>query len=437
MKTKTSNIKGDRGFCILPFIHLSTRTDGSMQICCHANSSSTENDRQPGCNRKDDGSIVNLKIDKAENYWNSDYMRSVRMDMINGKYPRACLQCYKEEKLGYKSKRLWENEEWENRINFDDILNKVNQDGSMPYGIHYVDMKLGNKCDLACVMCNPADSTKWIPDHNKLISVSSEELNKEIYWNKSEAGGYNWWKNNKTYWTDVYEQLHNLRHIYIIGGEPTINSEFKLFLQYCVDNNHAQNIELRFNTNGQTEDPELKELYKSFKNVLIHLSMDGIEQRYEYIRYPGKWDKQLSVLQYWDNMPDNVTIDIDCTVNVLNVLHIPAFVRWKMKQGFKKLNIKRFGGTIGMHFLWTPSFLGINNLNNELKQKATHDIKELMNELGQTVTQKYKKFDALLNAIEKPATNINLLIEYLDNMDKLRGTSWKDTFPELISMQKN
>ena len=194
-----------------------------MQICCHANSSSTPENRAPGCNRTDNNEIVNLKVHSAEQYWNTDYMTSVRKDMIAGKYPRSCLQCYKEEKLGYKSKRQWENEEWKNRINFDDILATVDENGAMPYGIHYVDMKLGNKCDLACVMCNPADSTQWIPDYNKLISSSSEQLQREIYWNKSELGGYNWWKNNKSYWEDIYKQLHNLKHIYIIGGEPTIN----------------------------------------------------------------------------------------------------------------------------------------------------------------------------------------------------------------------
>ena len=52
--------------------------------------------------------------------------------MIDGKYPRSCLSCYKEEKLGYKSKRQWENEEWANRINFDDVLATVDENGNMP-----------------------------------------------------------------------------------------------------------------------------------------------------------------------------------------------------------------------------------------------------------------------------------------------------------------
>ena len=431
----TNKLKGDKGFCILPFIHLSTRTDGSMQICCHANSSSTPENRAPGCNRTDDNQIVNLKVHSAEKYWNTDYMTSVRKDMIDGKYPRSCLQCYKEEALGYKSKRQWENEEWANRIDFDEVLATVDENGNMPYGVHYVDMKLGNKCDLACVMCNPADSTQWIPDYNKLISSSSEQLQREIYWNKSESGGYNWWKNNKSYWDDIYKQLHNLKHIYIIGGEPTINNEFKEFLKYCVDNNHAEHIELRFNTNGQTLDNELKELYKSFKHVLVHLSMDAIEQRYEYIRYPGTWDKQLTVLEYWDNMPANVTVDIDCTVQALNVSHLPRFIKWKMEQGFNKLNIKRFAGTIGMHLLWTPNFMQINNLPYSIKQEAINDLMELKEYLGPTRMAKYQKIDAVINKLNEKEFNIPMLVEYLDNMDKIRGTSWKDTFPELIDLQ--
>ena len=62
----TNKLKGDKGFCILPFIHLSTRTDGSMQICCHANSSRTPENLKPGCNRTDNNEIVNLKINQQE-----------------------------------------------------------------------------------------------------------------------------------------------------------------------------------------------------------------------------------------------------------------------------------------------------------------------------------------------------------------------------------
>ena len=146
-------------FCILPFIHLSTRTNGAMQLCCHANSSTTKDYRQPGLNRKSDGDFVYVNKDKPSEYWNTDYMKSVRKKLMNNETPRECMICYKEEASGYRSKRQWENDEWSEKLNFNDVLAKVKDDGEAPFDIRYIDMKLGNKCDLACLMCNPADSS--------------------------------------------------------------------------------------------------------------------------------------------------------------------------------------------------------------------------------------------------------------------------------------
>ena len=395
----------NKAFCILPFIHLSTRTDGTMQLCCHANSSGTPDNRQPGCNRDDvTGRPVNLKTARAGDYWNTEYMQDVRTKMLAGEQPRACRACYAEEELGYRSKRLWENEDWGSKIDFDDVLATVDEDGTMPYNIQYIDMKLGNKCDLACIMCNPADSTSWIKDHASLHNTASAELRNATSWNRSLEGGYNWWKNNSVYWDSVYDNLHNLKHIYIIGGEPTVNSEFKTFVKHCVDSGHSKHIELRFNTNGHTEDPELVELFESFQHVLVHLSMDGIQQRHEYIRYPSTWDKMLSVLDYWNRMPDTVTVDLDCTVSALNVLHLPDFVRWKMSAGYANINPKRFAGTVGLHLLWHPTFLQPNNLPEHLKTAAIAELEKLKTELGAERTAKYRKFDAVIAALRKPAT---------------------------------
>ena len=189
------NIKDIKGFCILPFIHLSTRTDGRMQICCTANSSSTNQEQYVGCNRKDDGSFVELHKDRPEDNWNTYYMKSLRLAMLKGEKPPVCRKCYDEEESGYRSKRMWENDLWEKQLDYNTIVDKVNADGSMPYGIHYIDMKLGNACNLACVMCNPADSSLWIPDWNKLKKKDiSPEVDSNTYWNKKEAGSYNWYK---------------------------------------------------------------------------------------------------------------------------------------------------------------------------------------------------------------------------------------------------
>ncbi len=111
--------------------------------------------------------------------------------------------CYKEEASGYRSKRQWENEDWSKVIEFDEIISQVEEDGTAPFNIHYADMKLGNKCDLACLMCNPADSSLWIPDHNKLMKSDISDLTKDkLEWKKGE-GKLNWYKLDSVFWEDI------------------------------------------------------------------------------------------------------------------------------------------------------------------------------------------------------------------------------------------
>ena len=169
---------------------------------------------------------------------------------------------------------------------------------------------------------------------------------------------------------DLKENIDQLYSVYIIGGEPTVNPEFKKFLRDCVETNNAGHIDLRFNTNGQILDEELKELYTHFKSVTLHLSMDGTHDRYTYIRHPGTWQNQLDSLHWHDQLSNNVNVGIDCTAMALNAWHLPDFIVWKMNQKFKNITVyPNFGGMIGLHILWQPPLLSVQVLPKELKEE--------------------------------------------------------------------
>ena len=73
-------------------------------------------------------------------------------------------KCFEEEQNGITSKRQWETVVWKERLNLDEVVAKMNVDGSMPLDIPYFDLRLGNMCQLKCVMCSPHDSSAWISD---------------------------------------------------------------------------------------------------------------------------------------------------------------------------------------------------------------------------------------------------------------------------------
>ena len=145
-------------FCVLPWIHLSTRPDGAMRVCCTANASSVgvTNDKeyggQVGVLRTEEGIPANLNNSDLESSWNNTYMRGTRQMMLKGQRPPSCMKCFKEEDAGHHSKRQWETNYWSKSIDIDDMLKETETDGSIPTKLRYIDLRMGTKCKLACVM---------------------------------------------------------------------------------------------------------------------------------------------------------------------------------------------------------------------------------------------------------------------------------------------
>ena len=169
-------------FCLLPWVHLSTRPDGSMRVCCTANASSVgaTNDKahggMVGVLKQESGTPSNLNNSDFLSSWNSVYMRNVRKQMLAGEKPASCLKCYKEEDAGHNSKRMWETAYWSQRVDVDTLIKETNQDGSIPPRLYYIDLRFGTKCQLACIMCSPHDSSGWITDWQKIFPQISSSL---------------------------------------------------------------------------------------------------------------------------------------------------------------------------------------------------------------------------------------------------------------------
>ena len=145
-------------FCALPWMHLSTRPDGAMRVCCTANASNVgpTNAKDLGAKvgelRTEDGKPANLNVAGLNESWNNSYMKNVRKQMLAGERPPSCNKCFKEEEAGHNSKRMWETAYWLERFSLDEIIGETKEDGEIPPKIRYIDLRLGSKCQLKCIM---------------------------------------------------------------------------------------------------------------------------------------------------------------------------------------------------------------------------------------------------------------------------------------------
>ena len=443
-------------FCILPWIHMSTRPNGHMRVCCTANASSAgaTNDKkwggEVGIVKNDDGKPANLNHTDLLSGWNNYYMRSIRQQMLKGEIPPSCSKCFKEESAGHRSKRNWETEYWNRRVDTQALVADTAEDGSVPAKMYYVDLRLGTKCNLKCVMCSPHDSSLWVSDWAKLYpQLENEQLKELMVWNnrgRVDGASYDWHKNNPAFWEQLYDQIPHMKQLYFAGGESTIIQEHYDLLEECIRRGHAHKIELRYNSNGIEMPEKLFELWNHFGRVRFHFSVDSIFEMNSYIRFPSQWSVIEKQFERLDKTPDNIEVTIACAVQMLNMYYIPDFIQWKLSKKFKKINPWPLGaGLINYHFVYHPAHLNVKVFPQWMKRKVETKYEEFYVWLKENYRndQEFlenaygiKRLKGMVNFMnsEDWSQRMPQFIEYITKMDKIRGTSFQETFPEMADL---
>ena len=293
-------------FCVLPWINLNTNPDGKLKLCC---------------NIQNNNSILTVNVDgvetpfnmghhSIEEIWNSEYMKTVREQQLSNAGSPACKECYKVEELTNHSPRTGQNEEWlrrkENNTSIGKILDTDIHKESieldhMPISL---ELRLGNQCNLQCISC-------WGLSSSLTHDERAEYLDKglidtaEMSWIKrfwvrdrlavEEADLKDWFETDMFY-ENFKKIAPTLKRLYTTGGEPTlIKANYKMF-QMLLDAGNTD-CQIEFTSNMTTWNPEFYNRLEKFKNVEIQMSIDGIEEIGEYLRYPSEWSKVSDTVQ--------------------------------------------------------------------------------------------------------------------------------------------
>jgi len=437
-------------FCVLPWIHLATRPNGDMRLCCTANASGAGVDHEVGLVKMEDGKPANFARNTPLEAFNNDYMKSVRKTMLKGEIPASCTGCFNEEAQGIVSKRIWETATWmkDEGVDIEELIAQTNEDGTVPEKLQYLDLRLGHTCNIKCVMCSPHDSSKWVADHKKLIPVLQDpEVKRQMQWDRKEFN--NKWHEKESFWKELYAQIPNLKQVYFAGGEPLMIKEHKMFIEEIIRQGYQDKILLRYNSNGLLVDKSLIDLWSKFRKVKFAVSVDASFERDDYIRFPGKFSEVERTLHMLDNTPDNIHISMATAVQIFNIKHIPDFLKWKVNSNFKKMNVGLIngvtmgGGLVNAHLVHIPTFLNITILPEQDKQEVRERFAELKTWLWDNYTQDdefwihnpkgWRQWEGLLAHMDS-ADNSHLLPgfkEYVNKLDAIRKLDAAKIFPEL------
>lgn len=345
---------------------------------------------------KEDGTPYKIFRDDLAEVWSSDTYKTIRQQMLNGVEPEMCERCFREEKSGIKSARQSWNNKW---IEDRDYSNEPELD------IRYVDIRLGNLCNLKCRMCNPYSSNQWIKEWSLLHDNFPES-------EQSRLKHMDWPETPKT-WENLFSISDTVEEIYLTGGEPTIIHEQHRLLQHFIDLGTAKNIRLKYNINMTNIPKHLLEMWTHFKVVQLNCSIDAYGDLNRYIRYPSNWK---AIQKTWDQIRKlpNVSYEIHCTVQMYNILRLNELIDWAAP----------YDTRIYFNILNHPKELNIRVLPKELKDLAAQRLIPYL---------EMEKVQGVIDYMyaEDWTNQFDRFVEYTDILDNSRNESFRDLVPEL------
>lgn len=373
----------NRAFCPVPWTGLMYNFDGTVKNCIRSA-----------------GSIGNIQQQPIDEILANDYM--IKADMRTEHKSARCSPCYDLEKDENKFDII------SDRVFYLKELRGVDNTlyDTMNFALHTVDIRWSNLCNFACVYCGPEFSSKWTSEREWIINTPDDEKRKAF----------------KEY---IFKRAPQLKHVYLAGGEPLLMKENLEFLQLLKQVN--PDINLRINTNLSRVDTNIFELICEFKNVHWTISVETMEQEYDYIRYGGCWTDFLSNLKIVQQQSHKINFNM--LHFLLNYQSIFGCIEFLQELGFHNNSF-----VIGA--LLSPDYLNIRHLPDNMLNSVKDKLKEKINQQPGYLLE--NGFRNVLSYLEQPMEkNLSNSFEQLTIMDQRRNLDSKTIFKDLYKEENH
>lgn len=405
-------------FCVLPWLHLATRTYGAVTPCC------------VGEPLKE-----NLNQTTFSKAWNAPSIRALRKQMIQGESSSLCRKCYEEEAAGVASHRVRANDYWRDFYSFSEMIQNTDSNGFFNGQYIYLDLRLGNKCNLECNMCSPQETVRWESLAGKIFKFAKTNLLKEYMTQQinfmEHAPSKNWYERAEVV-QDIYNHLPYIKRVTLAGGEPLLIKEHHKFLEECITRGEAHHISLHYHTNGTALDSQLFEKWKFFESVLVFISLDDVGDRNRYIRWPTSWRMIEKNLDFIDKeSPANVHPMILCTIQIKNIFYFPEFLSWFSEKNFKKIHAC-YDAVVHTELVIQPYFLSCQLLPPHVKRIVTNKFQKMYKRYGKK-SERFKTLIDFMNLKDK-SDLLYVFHDYVQALDQARKTNFSRVFPELSEL---
>jgi MoaA/NifB/PqqE/SkfB family radical SAM enzyme len=376
-KKKFFLFKESKHFCAVPWNHFQIWSDGAVRTCSKGIPFGNIND-QP----------LDQILQSAD-------IQAIKQDLLQDTFNQNCTDCHR---------LTTGTEHFDLRNHYNPMFKNfdINYEDITAFELNGVDLHWDNTCNFKCVYCNPAQS-----------SLIAQEQG--ITTNRSDN------KNIDDIIARIEQNQYAMKEIYFSGGEPLLIKHNVKLLKKLV--NTELPIRINSNISQATDSNSLFVELKRFKNVLWTVSADCIEDKFNYVRHGGNWDQFLNNLKTIKTLGHGIRLNLVWFVGSVSGLTdtIKYFVQ---EHGITDITINQ---------LYKHQYLRARHAPTAIKQLARTQINQLLTSgLIENKSNSWYNIARCTQELETVESDPSGYVKYFDHLDQLRGTNWRQVFPELV-----
>lgn len=386
------------------------------------------------CHRTDQYAIPR---DNLASFHNLPEKQAARAQMLQGQWPQAgCQYCEKIEQAGGMSDRLYQfdsgHDAW---VTPDSVLADPTTLEAVP---RILEIYFDNTCNMACLYCGNHFSSKWEEEDRRFGEWSSEHHR----FGHIRPVNTDYARMLEQFWQYLHDEdryLH-IRQYQVAGGEPFFQDELEQSIEFW-DKHPNPEVTFNFITNLKVPQAKLQRIMErlghmveqgKIKRVQISSSLDAWGPQEEYIRWGLKLSEWEENFRYVMTLPWVVQC-INCAMSALSVKHTaPLLQRWadwnhELRPSHRQIHFS----------LMTTTFPPIMDPENFGSGVFEADFAEMLSVMP-SVTPHERSIREHVEGIARQIANtprhpgrIRDLKLYLDEIDRRRGTNWRNLFPWL------
>jgi hypothetical protein len=347
---------------------------------------------------------VSNPISEYDNWINSEYMQSIRESLHTGKKISPCQTCWDCESSGIKSFRNILEETFPDEV----AKYKISKEWLVESPSVALDLKLGNLCNLKCVMCFPNASSQLMTEYKehkiKFESLSKYELRAELEIDFR-------WPLSSEFVEFMNRFSDTVRWIKFTGGEPTMNPYIFEILDQI---KKPELVTVHLITNATKVNNKLLNLLSKFQQVIMIVSLEGIGLHNDQVRWLSHWDEveqNVLKLQGLGKNSHSYHMNILHVMQCFSVNTLIPLLDWCENNKLK----------LCVNPLMIPDYLSISSVLPAVIDRFCNELKKLKLVINNDVPE------MVLNLIETTyhydPTLRQQQIEYLTMLDDIRGSN--------------